>query len=189
MEYENFRANSTLGATPPPQPVQLVLTLLERALAELNESHAARHALGEAALLVRQKIGPEPDVGGASQRGHLLAWQARKVRDYFEAHLAGPLRVADVGAVIQRSEAHFSRAFKQTFGVPPHAYLSRLRVERAAYYMLQTDASLSDIALRCGFTDQAHLCKHFRQFMGNTPAAWRRVRRALTASIETRRDP
>jgi AraC-like DNA-binding protein len=43
--------------------------------------------------------------------------------------------------------------------------------------MLQTDASLSDIALRCGFTDQAHLCKHFRQSTGQTPAAWRRARR------------
>jgi AraC-like DNA-binding protein len=36
-------------------------------------------------------------------------------------------------------------------------------------------ASLSDIALRCGFTDQAHLCKHFRQALGQTPAAWRRA--------------
>jgi AraC-like DNA-binding protein len=124
----------------------------------------------------------EPHTGAAGQRGHLLAWQSRKVREYFEAHLAGPLRVAELGALIQCSESHFSRSFKQTFGVPPHAYLIRLRLERAAHYMLQTDAPLSDIALRCGFTDQAHLCKQFRQVMGQTPAAWRRLRRASIAS-------
>jgi AraC family transcriptional regulator len=44
--------------------------------------------------------------------------------------------------------------------------------------MLTTDASLSDIALRCGFSDQAHLCKHFRQAAGQPPAAWRRAQAA-----------
>jgi AraC-like DNA-binding protein len=53
----------------------------------------------------------------------------------------------------------------------------RRRVELAARYMLTTDAALSDIALRCGFADQAHLCKNYRQAVGQTPAAWRRVQR------------
>jgi AraC family transcriptional regulator len=44
-----------------------------------------------------------------------------------------------------------------------------------AKHMLQTDLSLSDIAIGCGFADQAHLCKHFRAFTGETPAAWRRA--------------
>jgi AraC-like DNA-binding protein len=48
-------------------------------------------------------------------------------------------------------------------------------VELAAQYMLSTDGSLSDIAMRCGFTDQAHLSRHFRQVTGATPAAWRRA--------------
>ena len=56
-----------------------------------------------------------------------------------------------------------SRSFKRTFGESPHAFLVRRRVELAAQYMLTTDAPLSDIALRCGFADQPHLCKHFRQ--------------------------
>jgi AraC-like DNA-binding protein len=53
----------------------------------------------------------------------------------------------------------------------------RRRVELAARYMLTTDAPLSDIALRCGFADQPHLCKSYRQAVGQTPAAWRRVHR------------
>ena len=105
----------------------------------------------------------------------MLAWQARKVREYIDSHISGPVLVADLCALVQRSEAHFSRAFKRTFGESPHAFLVRRRVELAAQYMLTTDTSLSDIALRCGFTDQAHLCKHFRQAAGQTPAAWRRA--------------
>jgi AraC-like DNA-binding protein len=107
----------------------------------------------------------------------LLAWQARRVRDYIDSHIAGPILVADLCALIDRSEAHFSRSFKRTFGESPHAFVIRRRLELAARYMLQTDASLTDIALRCGFIDQAHLCKHFRQSTGHSPGAWRRSRR------------
>ena len=83
--------------------------------------------------------------------------------------------VADLCVLIQRSEAHFSRAFKLTFGEPPHSFVIRRRLELAAQYMLETDRPLSDIAMRCGFTDQSHLCKHFHQATGHTPAAWRRA--------------
>jgi AraC family transcriptional regulator len=97
------------------------------------------------------------------------------VRAYIESHITGPLLVADLCALIQLSEAHFSRAFKRTFGKSPHAFLMSRRVELAAQYMLQTEASLSDIALRCGYADQPHLSKQFRQTTGYTPAAWRRA--------------
>jgi AraC-like DNA-binding protein len=108
----------------------------------------------------------------------LLAWQARKVRDYIDGHIVGPVLVADLCALVQRSQAYFSRSFKRTFGESPHVFLVRRRAELAAQCMLTTDACLSDIALQCGFTDQAHLSKHFRQAMGQTPAAWRRAHRS-----------
>jgi AraC family transcriptional regulator len=97
------------------------------------------------------------------------------VRAYIDSHITDPVPVADLCALIRLSEAHFSRAFKRTFGKSPHAFVIRRRVELAAQYMLQTEAPLSDIALQCGFTDQPHLCKHFRQMTGHTPAAWRRA--------------
>ena len=92
--------------------------------------------------------------------------------------------VADLCALVWRSEAHFSRSFRGTFGCSPHAFVVRRRVELAAQYMLQTVMSLSDIALGCGFVDQAHLCKHFRVVTGETPAAWRRAKRAQRADME-----
>jgi AraC family transcriptional regulator len=159
-----------------------VMTLLEAALGQLhNQVHPARDTVREATLLLRQQIDPPAARGVPDGAGRLLAWQARKVRDHIDSHITGRVLVAHLSALVQRSEAHFSRAFRCTFGESPHAFVVRRRVELAAQYMLTTDACLSDIALRCGFTDQAHLCKHFRQAAGQPPSAWRRAHR-LTRS-------
>jgi AraC family transcriptional regulator len=174
---EETLAVSNRGATSSRQWLhRMVITLVEAALGQLHDQkHPAQGTLLEAASLLRQQIRP-PAAGEAPDgRGRLLAWQARKVRDYIDGHITGPVLVADLCALVQRSEAHFSRSFKRTFGESPHSFIVRRRVELAARYMVTTDASLSDIALRCGFTDQAHLCKHFRQATGQTPAAWRRA--------------
>jgi AraC family transcriptional regulator len=169
---------SKLGATRPREWMQQVITLVEAAVGQLHDQeHAAQGALLQAASLLRQQVHPPAAGGDTDGRGRLLAWQVRKVRDYIDSHITGPVLVADLCALIQRSEAHFSRSFRRTFGESPHAFLVRRRVELAAEYMLTTDASLSEIALRCGFTDQAHLCKHFRLAAGHTPAAWRRAHR------------
>ena len=170
-------AVSSLGTTRSREWMHRVITLLEAALGQLHSKvHPAQGALLEAASLLRKQIDPEVAEAARDRRGGLLAWKARRVRDYIDSHFTGPVLVAELGAHIQLSESHFSRAFRRTFGKSPHAFVIRRRVELAAHYMLQTEAPLSDIALRCGFTDQPHFCKLFRQTTGHTPAAWRRAR-------------
>jgi AraC family transcriptional regulator len=176
-----------LGACRSREWVLHVLTLLDKAVRLLQPSEEVAHdELLEATSLLRQQIAPESTQHAADGNGRLLAWQARKVRDYIDRNVKQQIRVADLCALIDRSEAHFSRSFKHTFGASPHAYVIRCRLELAARYMLETDAPLRDIALQCGFTDQAHLCKHFRQVMGETPAAWRRARSTLDAGSAPR---
>jgi AraC family transcriptional regulator len=168
-----------LGATRSREWVHRIVSLLEAAVGQLHDPiHPAQGALLEARSLLRQQIDPSVENEASEGTGRLLAWQAGKVRDYIDSHITGPIQVADLSALIQRSEAHFSRSFKRTFGESPHVFLVRRRVELAAQYMLTTDSYLSDIALRCGFSDQAHLCKQFRQVAGQTPAAWRRAHRS-----------
>ena len=174
---EGMGAIWELSTSGPREWVQRVITLLDAAVGELNQDHSAKDTILQAASLLREQTDSQAAAGAINEAGRLLAWQARKVREYVDAHIAGPIRVADLCALIQRSEAHFSRAFKRTFGASPHAFVNHRRVQLAAQYMLETDAPLSDIALRCGFTDQAHLCKRFRQATGETPGAWRRARR------------
>lgn len=153
-----------------------VIALLEAAVGHLRQGQAAHSAIVEATSLLRRQVDPQP-VAGASENAkeRLLAWQARKVLDHIDRHISSRVLVADLCALVGRSEAHFSRSFRGTFGCSPHAFVVRRRVEFAAKYMLQTDMSLSDIAQGCGFADQAHLCKQFRVVVGKTPAAWRRA--------------
>jgi AraC-like DNA-binding protein len=72
------------------------------------------------------------------------------------------------------STSHFSRAFKATFGTTVLDYIHRRRVERAQQLMLVSEQSLVEIALSCGFADQAHYCRIFRTIVGLSPNAWRR---------------
>ena len=155
-----------------------VMALLNAAIGHLHQEQAAHGAILQATSLLRRQVDPQPVEGAADDgKERLLSWQARKVLDYIDRHIISRVLVADLCALVQRSEGHFSRSFKGTFGYSPHAFVVRRRVELAAKYMFQTDMSLTDIALGCGFVDQAHLCKHFRRLMGETPAAWRRARR------------
>jgi AraC family transcriptional regulator len=175
---ERTLASSNLGATHSREWVHRVISLLEAAVGELHDrQHPAHGALLRAASLLRQQAPPPTAPRVPDGRGRLLAWQTHKLRDYIDRHITGRVLVADLCALFRLSEAHFSRSFKCTFGQSPHSFIVQRRVELAAQYMLTTDACLSDIALRCGFADQAHLCKHFRQAAGQTPAAWRRQQR------------
>ena len=168
------QAVAKVGSTGPREWVHHVITLLDAAVGQLDHEQAVHGTILKAASLLRKQIDPEVAQAAPDRRGGLRTWQARKVRAYIDSHIAGPVLVADLCALVQLSEAHFSRAFRGAFGTSPHAFVIRRRVELAAQFMLQTELPISEIALRCGFTDQPHLCKHFRQVMGYTPAAWRR---------------
>ena len=79
--------------------------------------------------------------GGASPdedlRGGLPGWQQNKLMQYVEEHLAEEVSLASLAGLVQLSPYHFSRAFKQSFGVPPHRYLTDRRIERAKSLLAQ----------------------------------------------------
>lgn len=115
-------------------------------------------------------------------RGGLSPWQIRKVTSHVDAHLDRPIRNDELATIVRLNPSHFGRAFRNSFGEPPHEYVIRRRVERAQGLMLSTGASLSDIALDCGLADQSHLTRLFRRIVGESPRAWRRAR--LSAPVE-----
>ena len=151
-----------------------VVNLLMSASRELEHSQeAAKSSIHRAASLLRAQMRYD-----RQEPSHaLLAWQMRLVESYVEEHIDQQILVANLSGLVNLSEAHFSRAFRLAHGEPPHAYIVRRRVELAARLMLASCDPLSEIALKCGFHDQAHLSKQFRQLTGETPAAWRRLRR------------
>ena len=158
-----------------------VIALLDVAIGQLRHEQAADSTILEALSLLRRQEDAQPSQEHAGDgKARLLAWQARKVVEHINRHVASRMLVADLCAILHLSEGHFSRSFRGTFGCPPYAFVVRRRVELAARYMLQTDMSLNEIALQCGFSDQSHLSKLFRQVTGETPAAWRRAQKGAT---------
>jgi transcriptional regulator GlxA family with amidase domain len=112
----------------------------------------------------------------APTRTRLAPWQIRKVRTYIAERVNTTTTNKDLALLVRLSPFHFSRAFKNTFGDSPHRYLLRRRMEHAQDLMLATSVSLAEIALECGFVDQAHFGRTFRRIVGETPTAWRRAR-------------
>jgi AraC-like DNA-binding protein len=158
--------------------------LLDNARKEFDtDREVAKALVARAASLLRVEIERQSgDIVPGRRSGCLVAWQIRRLNVFIEARLDQPILLHELSAVTKLSTAYFSRAFKRTFQETPHSYIVRRRLERAESFMLTGDLSLTDIALRCGFTDQAHLCKLFRRRNGQTPAAWRRERTEISSS-------
>ena len=153
-----------------------VAKLLETARRELGrDQEAAKASLATASDILQAEIERCSGANG-STRGGLAAWQIARVRAYIDRNLHRTIHIRDLSAVARRSKAHFSRKFKLAVGESPHAFVVRRRLERASHLMMTSAASLSEIALSVGFSDQAHLCRLFRQAFGQSPANWRRER-------------
>ena len=73
------------------------------------------------------------------------------------------------------SVGHFSHAFRRTLGVAPHKWLIEQRIVLSKEKLRDGRLSLSDVAAECGFSDQSHLTRVFRQMVGVSPGAWRRA--------------
>jgi AraC family transcriptional regulator len=115
-------------------------------------------------------------------RGGLAPWQVRTLTTYIDANLNASLSCEVLARLANLSVSHFARAFKRSFGYSPHVFLLRRRMVRAQGLMLNSNAPLAQIAIECGFADQAHLSRLFLQFTGESPASWRRAR-AIGAAI------
>jgi len=109
-----------------------------------------------------------------SPRGGLAPWQQKRVLAYIESNISRGLRVADLAGVVHLSISHFSRAFAESFGQTPFAYVTVRRIRYAQVIMLNTRVPLSQVALDCGMCDQAHFTRVFRKTVGISPSLWRR---------------
>jgi DNA-binding NarL/FixJ family response regulator/AraC-like DNA-binding protein len=119
---------------------------------------------------------PDPSTRLTAPRASLAPWQIRAVTAYIEENLHATLQNTDLASVVRLSPFHFGRAFRCSLGRTPHAFVVGRRLHQAEVLMLTSDATLSEIAATCGFADQAHFSRLFRQFAGDSPGAWRKAR-------------
>ena len=97
----------------------------------------------------------------------------RRVLNHIKANIAKTIHLEELASAVGMSSSHFSRQFKQTLGKSPMQYVMSYRVEQAAKMVADPQIPLIEVALSCGFADQAHFTRNFKQFMGVTPKSYR----------------
>ena len=92
---------------------------------------------------------------------------------YIDEHLDQPLRIPELAARAGLSPFQFDQRIRALFGLSAGQYLSRLRIGRACDRLRHTEAPLSELALECGYADQAAFTRQFHKSVGLTPGAYR----------------
>jgi AraC-like DNA-binding protein len=103
--------------------------------------------------------------------GALSSQQLRLVREYVDAHLADKIVLEDLSGLVGLDRFRFLKLFKRTIGMTPHAWLLRMRLEKALVLINSNrNMPITEIAHAVGFFDQSHFTRAFRDADGVTPA-------------------
>lgn len=154
---------------------QLLEQALKAVLTELRRPDVISEAIVESqaslilAQLLRLDGWTQDSVVGALSPSHLS-----RVVEMIESDFESPLSVHQLAAEVQLSQAHFSRSFKHSMGMTPHAFIARRRLQRAADLLRTSDELATHIALDCGFSSSSHLSTAFKTAFGLTPREYRR---------------
>jgi AraC family transcriptional regulator len=151
-------------------------------LATLIESPCADsplylEALGVVLTHEMARLDPATPRVQKSARSGLASWQQRIVTDYIEEHLAEKISLAALAQLVRLSPFHFCRAFKQSFGIPPHRYHTNRRIARAKMLLAGPAPSVTEIGMEVGFNERSSFTTVFRKATGLTPT---RFQRSLT---------
>jgi AraC family transcriptional regulator len=99
----------------------------------------------------------------------------RQAIEYIQAHLGEDLSLSAIATELGMSQYYFCHLFKRSTGISPHQYLIQQRVERAKYLLKHSERTITAIALDCGFANQSHFARCFRQCTGMNPNQFRKI--------------
>jgi len=127
-------------------------------------------------VLVHELVRSRPDVRLVRQplRGGLAGWQQRIVTAYIQENFATRIPLATLARLVRLSPCHFCRAFKQSFGMPPHRYQTARRIEHAKRLLASRELSVTEIGLEIGFASFSAFVTTFRKTTGFSPRAYAR---------------
>jgi len=151
----------------------------------LNRIEAAANQVGSERLMMSDKLpirdrqGRVMGLAGIGRQVERLSGrsgnvdQFAKMVDYLQNNYGDSITTLGLAKISGMSLSQFVRRFRRAFGLSPHQYLLRLRVSGAARLLTETELTISEISQECGFYDQAHLCRSFRNIMNLTPSSFR----------------
>jgi AraC family transcriptional regulator len=105
--------------------------------------------------------------------GALAPRTLQRLLAFIETNVGQAITVAELATITGFSIAHFSRRFARSVGTAPARYVHLRRIDRGKQLLTHSVFSLAEIALACGFADQAHFTRSFHIAVGMTPRAYR----------------
>ncbi|MBD2683401.1 MULTISPECIES: response regulator transcription factor [Nostoc] len=132
----------------------------------------------ELALFRQQALRNEPSITSgdtlpASGAGGLPPTKLRTILCYIQDNLTQELTLERLANEVSMTSDYFARLFKLSTGKSVHQYVIHQRVERAKHLLRQSDLTIAEIALECGFANPSHLALHFKRIVGVTPKQFR----------------
>lgn len=152
--------------------------------------HAIRHDDDVVPLAVEAEVdelllrAASTDRDDPRMRG--AAW-LRRARERLHDDAGSVPGVAELARETGMHPVYFARAFRRAFGCPPGDYLRRCRLEQAICAIVGNTRPLSEIALRCGYSDQSHMTRALQDALGLSPLGLRRLSRLQVANLQERR--
>jgi len=95
----------------------------------------------------------------------------QQIREYLQTHYAASVSLEQLSQIAQLKPLRLLRVFQREVGMPPHTYLIQVRVARAKG-LLSLGMPIAEVAYETGFTDQSHLNRHFKRYLGITPGQY-----------------
>lgn len=120
------------------------------------------------AQLVTRHAGKRPVWNSVTQEPQAV----KRVREYLEAHHSENISLDAIARIANLSPFYLIRTFRKCTGLPPHEYLTQIRIARAKTLLAQGTEGIAQVAHNTGFADQSHLTRHFKRITGVTPGQY-----------------
>src|SRR5690625_1395964 len=111
--------------------------------------------------------------------------EINEVIKYIQAHIDEPLSLDELARYAAYSPYHFTRIFKDKVGVPPHYYISSIRLQKAKDLLLTTKLSVRDIGMEVGQQSLGTFTTRFTQRVGLSPAQFRHSRQQVGNHLDS----
>jgi AraC family transcriptional regulator len=160
------------------RPLQATLRKMQSALGNPEAANDIYiETLAMLAILETHRHGMRGAPNCAVASGSLTHAQERLLRDYIADNLSQRISLGELASLVGLSRFHFARAFKRTFGSPPHRFVTACRIEKAKQLLTHGALPVSAIATLTGFTSAVQFATAFRRATALAPLQFRRSQR------------
>ncbi len=157
---------------------------LDMMLGILSKTHGPQLSGKISEILICERVRGHNDYQRIPLRLHLGTSQPKLTEavTLMEANLEEPMSLDELSGYVGVSRRQLERLFKKYLSCVPTRYYLELRLTRARQLLLQTNKSIVDVALACGFISSPHFSKCYRDFFGMPPRDERRLHQESKSS-------